>query len=120
MKFRSPTDEPLHIGLTSGHTIVIPPEGIELPQIFRKEAIAQGAEPDTGETDEQQSQAAPQFNRKEAIAKAINEMLDGAAEDDFTKDGKPDLRKLNARVGFQVARDEADAIWGEITAPKAR
>lgn len=45
MKFRSPGDEPMHISLTSGHTLVIPAEGVEVPDMFRREAIARGAEP---------------------------------------------------------------------------
>lgn len=116
MKFRSPTDEPLHIGLTSGHTIVITPEGVEVPALFHKEAVARGAEPDTGEAAASVA-TVPQFNRKEVITTAMNAMLDGGAEDDFTNDGKPNLRKLNAKVGFQVAREEADAIWAEIAKP---
>lgn len=119
MKFRSPTDEPLHIGLTSGHTIIIPPEGIEVPQIFRKEAISRGAEPDTGEADDEMASTNTQFNRKEVITAAVNAMLDGGDEGDFTADGKPNLRKLTAKVGFTVAREEADAIWADITAAKA-
>lgn len=45
MKFRSPGSQALHIALTSGHTLVIPPEGVDVPTHFRREAIAKGAEP---------------------------------------------------------------------------
>ena len=45
MKFRSPGSQALHIALLSGHTLVIPPEGVDVPTDFRREAIAQGAEP---------------------------------------------------------------------------
>ena len=43
MKFRSPTDEPLHVALTTGHTCTIPPEGVDLDPMFQREAIARGA-----------------------------------------------------------------------------
>ena len=43
-------------------------------------------------------------------------MLDGANEGDFTADGKPNLVRLKAAVGFSVTRDEADAIFTELTA----
>lgn len=115
MKFRSPTGEPMHIGLTSGHTIIIPPEGVEVPAIFRKEAVARGAEPDTGA--QADAVVAPQFERKQVITTAIQAALDGSDEADFTKDGKPDLRRLNSRLGFQASREEVDAIWAEVAKP---
>lgn len=116
VKFRSPTGELIHVALTSGHTAVVTPEGNELPAIFHKEAIARGAEPMTGAVPAQ-APVAPQFDRKQVIADAIQAALDGSEEADFTKDGKPDLRRLNARLGFQAAREEVDAIWVELTKP---
>lgn len=116
MKFRSPTDEPLHVALLSGHTCIIPPEGAELEQMFHREAISRGAVP--GSVTEEEKPAAGGFDRAQVITAAMNSMLDGGDEEDFTNDGKPDLRKLNARVGFKVSREEADAIWTEVTKPK--
>lgn len=116
MKFKSPSDEPLHIALTSGHSIVIEPEGTEVPALFQKEAVARGAFPVGIE------EAAPlegqTFDRAQTIKDAINQMLDGDEEENFTNDGKPDLRKLRAIVGFTVARDEADKLFAEVTASK--
>ena len=43
MKFRSPSDQPIHIALTTGHTAVIPPDGVVLDKMFHKEASARGA-----------------------------------------------------------------------------
>ena len=43
MKFRSPSDQPIHIALTTGHTAVVPPDGVELDPMFHKEASARGA-----------------------------------------------------------------------------
>ncbi len=54
--------------------------------------------------------------RKAAISAAMKGMLDGANEGDFTADGKPNLVRLKAAVGFSVTRDEADAIFTELTA----
>lgn len=113
MKFRSGTDQPVYLGLTNGHTAVVTPEPVELDKQFHKEAIAQGCLPEgvDNEVDEQK----PAFDRKQVIVDALNAMLAGSDPEDFTKAGKPSLDKLNARVGFTVARTEADAIWDEIS-----
>lgn len=113
MKFRSTTGYDVHLALTSGHTAVVTVEGNELDARFHKEAIAKGCLPQgVSEDAPVESQA---FNRKDVIRKAIQDMLDGANEGDFTAAGKPDLRKLNARVGFTVPRDEADALFEEVS-----
>ena len=118
MKFRSPTDEPLHVALTTGHTCTISPEGEEIPQIFHREAISRGAIP--GSITAPETAHVGGFDRKQVVTDAINAMLDGGNEDDFTNNGKPDLRKLQARVGFKVEREEADAVWAEVSkAPDA-
>lgn len=116
MIFRSPTDEPLQIALTSGHTCTISTDGNDVPAIFHREAIARGALPGGIALEDPESD--PAFNRKQAIIESLNQMLDGGDENDFTNQGKPDLRKLNARLGFQVAREEADSAWTELTAAK--
>lgn len=114
MKFRSPTDQPLYVALTTGHTCVISPDGDEIDQMFHREAISRGAVP-ASVTDEKTPEGSG-FDRKQVITDAMNAMLDSGAEDEFTNDGKPDLRKLSGRTGFKVARDEADAIWAEVSA----
>lgn len=113
MKFRSDSDQPVHIALVTGHTAIVTPEGNELDAVFHKEAIARGCIP---EGIGQAPTTGAEKTRKGVIVDALQAMLDGAAEDDFRADGKPDLRKLNARVGFSVAREEADAIFAEVTA----
>ena len=116
MQFKSPSDEPLHVALTSGHSIVIEPTGTEVPALYQKEAIARGALPIGIE------QAAPitgqNFDRAQVIKDAINQMLDGDEAENFTNDGKPDLRKLRAIVGFGVQREEADKLFAEVTSGK--
>lgn len=117
MKFKSPSEEPMHIALTSGHSIVIEPEGTEVPAIFQKEAIARGAFP-VGIEDAKPLEGQT-FDRAQVIKDAINQMLDSADEESFTNDGKPDLRKLRGIVGFGVSREEADKLFAEVTADKA-
>lgn len=112
MKFRSPSDQPIHIALITGHTAVVPPDGVDLDPMFHKEASARGA---VAFDDSSSSTMTPEV-RKAAISAALTGMLDSKDEDDFTADGKPNLRKLKERVGFAVTREEADAAFIELTA----
>lgn len=116
MKFRSPSDEPIHVGLLTGHTALITPEGVELPPMFHKEASARGAIAfDEGPS----SPVVPTaVDRQAAIAEVIKAMLDGSDADDFTADGKPNLTKVKARAGFAVTREEADTAFIALTAQK--
>lgn len=115
MKFRSPTDEPLHVALTTGHTCTIHPEGVDLDPMFQREAIARGA---LAGDDVAPVAQAPQFDRKQVITDAINGMMDGDNEGDFNEDGKPNLKRLNAVIGFQASRSEVDAIFEDMTKTK--
>lgn len=112
MRFKSPTEEPIHIALKSSHTCLIGPKFIEIEPMFHREAIARGAIPE-GLKGEKIKAMKPD-DRKALVVKAMTEMLEGVAEGDFTKDGKPDLDALAKRVGFTVGRDERDAIWKEL------
>lgn len=114
MKFRSTTGEEVHISLTTGHTALVGTELTELSPIFHKEAIARGCLPEGVEPDEA-ADTSGSFNRKQVIVDALNLMMDGDTDGDFKADGKPNLTALNKRVGFQVARDEADEIWTEVS-----
>ena len=118
MKFRSPTDEPLHVALTTGHTCAIPPEGVDLDPMFQREAIARGAL--AGDDVAPVAAQAPQFDRKQVITDAINGMMDGDNKDDFNEDGKPNLKRLNAVIGFQASRSEVDAIFEDLTKTEAQ
>ena len=112
MKFRSPSDQPIHIALTTGHTAVVTPEGVPLDPMFHKEASARGA---VAFDDNTTIVPSPE-DRKAAISAALKGMLDGAAEGDFTAEGKPNLLRLKAAVGFAVTREEADVVFVELTA----
>ena len=115
MKFRSPSDQPIHIALTTGHTAVVPPDGVELNPMFHKEASARGAVCFDENAHAVALTMTPEV-RKAAISAAMKGMLDGANEGDFTADGKPNLAKLKNRVGFTVSREEADAAWSVVSA----
>lgn len=113
MKFRSTTGADIHISLTSGQTALIGTEPVELDKIFHKEAIARGALPEGVEPDA--PVVASGFDRKQAILDALNAMADGDTEGDFNQDGTPNLKRLNARLGFTAAREEVNAAWAEVT-----
>ena len=135
MKFHSPTHDPLHIALTSGHTAVVTHEGVTLDPMFHREAVSRGAIPESmfpgfaagvGDgrldlgalpqpvvdsfTDPNNADAA----RSAKIRQTITEMMDGSAEGDFNADGKPNLGRLKDRLGFAITREEADAAFADV------
>jgi hypothetical protein len=120
MKFRSPTEEPIHVSLVTGHTALVTAEGVELEPMFHREAVAKGAIPATMSPEQalmlDAKSEAPQFDRAARIESTLKAMLDGDNEGDFNKDGKPDLRAVNAKLGFQASRSEVDAVWAEVSA----
>lgn len=118
MKFFSPSDEPLQIGLTSGHMAVIPRDGVELDPMFHREAVANGAIPETlfgADGIAGKSDGGGAMVRESEIKSAITAMLDGDDEGEFNEDGKPNLNRLKAKLGFSVTREEADAAFEELT-----
>ena len=117
MKFYPPDNEPVSIGLTSGHTAVVAPEGTDLAPMFRKEAIAKGCVPDAGLSRQAETPTAKQFDRDEEIGAAIEAMLQLKDPTDFKADGTPNLNKLAARVGFTVTREEADRMFAMVSGP---
>lgn len=112
MNFRSHTGEDFPIALTSGHTCVVSVAGNPIDEMFWKEAVALGCLPADSKA---KSTAEPEFDRDLVIGTAIEEMITDADPDDFLGDGRPDLRKLNARLGFKVEREEADRIFAEVS-----
>ena len=114
MKFRSTSDQPLHVALTSGHTALITPEGTDVDAMFLREAVARGAVP--MDADVSASTQTQMLSRQLSIKEALNTMLNGADKDDFTADGKPNLVRLKAKAGFAVTREEADTVFAELVA----
>jgi hypothetical protein len=113
VKFRAPGDYPLPVSLTSGHTMVVPatPEGVEVPQMFQREAMARGAVLAEGGPAEVKTQI---LSRQLAIREALQAMAEGGNKDDLTGDGKPNLVRLKAITGFQVSREEADQVFAQV------
>lgn len=113
VKLWSPAGD-CHIGLTSGHTFLIPADkaGIEVPQKFRREAIARGCLPVGMEPDE--IEAGQGFDRQAVIKSAMNKMMDSSEDGMFTSDGRPVLAKLAALCGFAVDRSEANRVWDQM------
>jgi hypothetical protein len=114
MKFRSTTGEDVHIALTTGHTALITPDGVELDKVFHKEAIARGCLPEGVEEDKKPEGGG--FDRMQVITDTLNAMVDGSDEKDFKGDGTPNLKSLTTKVGFTVSREEADAAWAKVSA----
>jgi hypothetical protein len=110
MKFKSPGHEPLMIGLTSGHTMVVEPDGTDVPPKFRKKAIAEGCIP-VGMGTEEVELLPDETKRAELIRAGIDKMLNGTDEGAFGKDGKPNLKKLCEAIGFEISKSERDEAW---------
>jgi hypothetical protein len=102
------------LALTTGHTAVVDTTFGELDARFHREAIAHGCIA-FGTEEEVPAPEGESFDRRKVVIEAMNAMLDGAEEGDFTADGKPNLTKLCAKAGFTVDRSERDALWAEIT-----
>lgn len=110
MKFRSPTEQPIYMALTSGHTFVVRQELIEVPKMFHRQAVMEGCIPE-GMDSLPKDDDTPSATKQSLIVEAMRKMVNEANTDDFTNDGKPDTRKLSARVGFTVLKEERDAAW---------
>lgn len=48
MKLRSPTEMPVYLALTSGHTFVVPTDFVEVPAALHRDAVLAGCEPERG------------------------------------------------------------------------
>jgi hypothetical protein len=120
MKFKPPKDtpvgEPVSIGLTSGHTIVIDAKGTNVQAHFRRAAIAAGCVPVGMGTEDAEITLDAGDVRISRIKDGIEKLLDGDEDDNFGADGKPDARKLSKIVGFTVSRSERDEAWTQFEA----
>jgi hypothetical protein len=106
--------EGCHIALTNGHTFLVPhePAGVEVPTLFRKEAIARGCLP-VGMAPEPEGEPET-FDRDRRIRDEMRKMMDSDDPGAFLGDGKPNLTKLSTLCGFQVQRSERDRLWAEV------
>ena len=115
MIFVPPGDEDVQIGLTSGHSAIVKPEGTELAPIFHAMAIAKGCLPKGIEA--YQAPKSNEPSRSELIRSALQRMLDSTEDGLFSQNGRPVLKMVSKFAGFGCSREEVDALWGEVTAP---
>lgn len=106
IKFRSPTEKPVHLSLTSGHTMVVGPEPTDVPDRFKRAAIDAGCL-----LPGEEPEAPPERTRHQVIVDAIQAMVDAGSEENFNADGTPDLSRLKKKLGWAVTREERDAAW---------
>ena len=144
MRFRSRSDNDVaRLTSTSGHIVLVGQEFVEVPQHMEAEAYSNGCVSEeiynsikadmakgalaTGEGGDAKpaggiklpSGDVTQEDRSAVIRQAIQGMLDGGEEGAFTAAGLPNLKVLSGKCGFQVAKDEMEAAWGEISAAAA-
>ncbi len=112
MKFRSPTETPIHISLLTGHTCVIGPQLAEVEPRFHREAVAAGAIPEG--MDAAAPVAAPEKSKGELIVEAVKAAISEAKADEFDKQGKVTAEALSKRVGFTVSASERNAAWTKV------
>ena len=110
MRFRSPTETPIFLALTSGQTIVIGPELVEVPRHFHRLAVAHECLPE-GMSEMPPEDPSIEDTKAGLILAAVKEMMAKPQPGDFASDGKPDARRLSAKVGFTVMRQERDTAW---------
>jgi hypothetical protein len=113
MKFRAPTDEPVHLALTTGHTCIITAEGIDIDPRFHRAAIAANCIP-VGIEVPQEPPSDQSLDRAKALADGIRQMLDSDDDGMFTANGRPNATKLASIVGFKPDREEVDAAWAVV------
>ncbi len=113
MRLKSPTEAILSVCLTNGHGIRIGPEGREVPEMFRREAMAAGAIPAEMSADDFKSpeQPAPDDSRPALLINGIKQILTENNPEDFTGSGLPNRKKLSAIVGWNVSAEELGAAW---------
>lgn len=115
MRLKSPTNEPISFGTSngSGHSMVLGPEGEDVPQMFVQSAFAAGAVPVDAVAEE--FIAAPVKNHSktdlELIEAGIKTMLERNEEGDFTGAGMPNRKKLSALVGLNVTAEDLQTAW---------
>ncbi len=112
MKFRSPTETPIHIALLSGHTCVIGPQLAEVEPRFHREAVAAGAIPEG--MDAAAPVAAPEKSKSQLIVDAVKAAIDDAKADEFDGQGKVKIEALSKRAGFNVSASERNAAWTKV------
>lgn len=124
MKFRSPTDQPIRVALTTGHVAVVGSEWRELPTHMHREALAAGCESSDAVRQapgKPTKEPAGQGNDEASvIRRQLQVMLEREgteeAKDDFTAAGMPNLNVLSGLCGFKVDKVTMGKVWAELKA----
>ena len=115
MRLKSPTNTPISFGSSngSGQSMVLGPEGDDVPQMFIQSAFAAGAIPAEADADEFVSAPKATFEKtdQELIEAGIKTMLERNEEGDFTGAGMPNRKKLSALVGLNVTAEDLQTAW---------
>ena len=113
MKFRSPTEFPVQLALTSGHTCVVGVELTEVDKQFHRMAIMQGCLPEGVEPEK--IEAANEPSKQELVVAAVRQIAQAGDAEDALNDGRPKVEKVSALAGFTVTASERDAAWAIVT-----
>lgn len=119
-KLKSPSGE-IYISLTSGHSIVIPEEGINVEEMFWKEAYSEGAI--SGDMEDNFSKFRDkdiQIFIKKQKSKETKELRDFLKEifndprSFVSKQGIPYVRRVSAQLNRKINNSEMLDIWEHI------
>lgn len=115
MQLKSPTASSISFGTAngSGHSMVLGPEGADVPQMFLQSAFAAGAIP--ADMDAEAFVAAPVANAEktpqELVQAGIKTMLERSEDGDFTAAGLPNRKKLAQLIGMNVTAEDVTLAW---------
>jgi len=115
MQLKSSTGKPVQVALLSSHTIVVPPEGCEVPKMFLQEAFKMGCVPIEVDIEEVKDDGALTGARKiSVIVETIKKMLNDGCK--LSGTGLPNLKEVSAATGFHVTKIEVAEAWNIIEA----
>lgn len=122
MRLKSPTEAEIHVSLLNGHTIRIGPEGRDVPEMFRREAFAEGAIPADArpEAFAKTSEEPADDSKPALLVDAVKKMLAENNPDDFTGAGLPNRKKVSALAGWNVSVQELSAAWSSVNEEAAQ
>lgn len=124
MRLKSPTNHPISFGTAngSGHSMVLGPDGDDVPQMFIQSAFGAGAVPADADAEEFVSapESQPGKSHMDLIKDAIKTMLEREDAGDFTASGLPDRRRLSKLVGLNVTAEDATIAWQALNNDTAR
>lgn len=118
MLFRSPTNKPIRIALTSGHTATVGPEWRELPVLFHHHAMTSGCERSDNSVVPELTEVEPgpdAMNRvvdhDTAYRNALTAMIERDEEGDFTRDSLPNTNAVSKLCGFSARKEDVLRVF---------